>query len=304
MDSGDVIRRLHRSQVLLVRVSMYSTVHLKKVLYCFLILVVYFNAPLYAQEYVDTDSNQSTWGDEFAVPPAEIGIGGSIRRENPRQSEAEDRRPVHMHLRWESRYVSEGRDNLDGDALTSVFSDISTGNFTFAPWLAYSSESEYTEVNLNLIYGLKLADQLEIYGGYTHIQSRLDSRNSKDNEMFADLVCMPTELFDVLVNCYHSFEASGFFWEFALKREQMLNDKTVLAMRSILGVNEGYVPDGHDGLNHVELRLNMAWYPVYRFEIAPYIAYNFAIDSEPERYAGDASLRDFFWGGIGVVYHF
>jgi len=283
---------------------MYSTVHLKKVLSCFLLLVVYFYAPLYAQQYVDTDPNQSTWSDEFAVPPVEVGIGGSIRRENPCQSEAEDRRPVHVHLRWASRYVSEGRDNLDGDGLTSVFSDVSLGNFTFAPWLAYGYESDYTEVNLNFIYGLKLADQLEIYGGYTHLQSRLDSRNGKDNEMFADLVYMPTELFDVLVNCYHSFEASGFFWEFALKREQMLNDKTVLTMRSILGVNEGYVPNGHNGLNHLQLRLNMAWYPVACIEIVPYVAYNLAIDSEPVRFADDITLHDFFWGGIGVVYHF
>jgi hypothetical protein len=39
-------------------------------------------------------------------------------------------------------------------------------------------------------------------------------------------------------------------------------------------------------------------------EIVPYVAYNFAIDSEPEQFAGDANLSDFLWGGIGVVYHF
>jgi hypothetical protein len=300
----EAIRRLTRCRVLLIRASMYSTVHLQQVLSYLSILIFSFCAPLYAHEYEDNDPNQSTWSDEYAVSPAEIGVGGSIRRENPYQLEAEGRRPVHMHVRWESRYVSEGRDNLDGDGLTSVFSDISMGNFTFAPWLAYGYESEYTEVNLNFIYGLKLANQLEIYAGYTHLQNRLESRNSKDNEMFADLVYMPTELFDVLVNCYHSFEASGFFWKFALKREQMLNDKTVLTMRSILGVNEGYVPDGHQGLNHLQLRLNMAWYPASRIEITPYLAYNFAIDRQPERFADDATLRDFFWGGIGVIYHF
>jgi hypothetical protein len=283
---------------------MHSTVHLKQILCYLLILIFFFCAPLYAQEYEDTDPNQSTWGDEFAVPPVEIGIGGSIRRENPCQSEAEGRRPVHVHLRWESRYVSEGRDNLAGDGLTSVFSDVSLGNFTFAPWLAYGYESDYSELNLNLVYGLRPTDQLEIYAGYTHLQTRLDGENTKDNEMFADLVYMPTELFDVLVNYYLSFEARGSFWEFALEREQMLNDKTVLRLRSILGINEGYVSNGHNGLNHVQLRLNMAFYPVACIEIVPYVAYNFAIDSEPERYAGDATLRDFFWGGIGVVYHF
>ena len=283
---------------------MYNTVHLQRFFSHILILIFSLCAALYAQEYEDSDQNQSTWTDEAAVPPVEIGIGGSIRRENPCQFKAEDLHPVHLHFRWESRYVSEGRDNLAGDGLSSVFSDISLGNFTFAPWLAYGYDSEYTELNLNFIYGLKLTDQLDIYGGYTHLQSRLEGGHTTDNEMFADLVYMPTTLFDVLVNYYHSFEASGFFWEFALKREQMLNDQTVLTLRSILGVNEGYVPNGHNGLNHVQLRLNLAFYPVPCIEIMPYMAYNFAIDSEPEHFTGDITLRDFFWGGIGVVYHF
>ena len=152
--------------------------------------------------------------------------------------------------------------------------------------------------------GFKLTDQLEIYGGYTHLQSRLEVGNTKDNELFADLVYMPTTLFDVLVNYYHSFEARGSFWEFALKREQILNDQTVLTLRSIVGVNEGYIPNGHNGLNHVQLRLSMAFYPASCIEIVPYAAYNFAIDSEPERFADDLTLHNFFWGGIGIAYHF
>jgi hypothetical protein len=283
---------------------MYNTVNLQRFFSHLLILIFSLSAALYAQEYEDSDPNQSTWTDEAAVPPVEIGIGGSIRRENPCQYEAEDRRPIHLHFLWESRYVSEGRDNLAGNGLSSVFSDISLGNFTFAPWLAYGYDSEYTELNLNFIYGHKLTDQLDIYGGYTHLQTRLEGGNTKDNEIFADLIYTPTTLFDVLVNYYYSFEASGSFWEFALKREQMLNDKTVLTLRSILGINEGYVPNGHNGLNHAQLRLNLAYYPVPCIEIMPYVAYNFAIDREPERFTGDITLRDFFWGGIGVIYHF
>ena len=285
---------------------MYNTVHLRLFFSHLLILIFSLCAPLYAQVYGNSDPNQSTSGNQLAVSPAEIGIGGGIRQENPYQFEAEDRHPVHLHLLWESRYVSEGRDNLAGDSLTSVFSDISLGNFTFAPWLAhsYSYESDYTEVNLNFIYGLKLTDQFEIYGGYTHLQTHLEDENTKDNEIFADLIYAPTTMFDVLVNCYHSFDARGAFWKFALRREQMLNDKTVLTLHSILGVNGGYVPNGHNGLNHLQLRLNLAFYPVSRIEIVPYMAYNFAIDREPERFTDDISLREFFWGGIGVIYHF
>jgi hypothetical protein len=258
---------------------------------------------LQAQEYEYSDPNQGTWFDEVDVSPMEVGVGGNIKRENPYQSEAEGQRPVHLHVLWESRYVSEGRDNLGGDGLTSMFSDITLGNLSFVPWLAYGYESEYTELNLNFVYGFKLSDQLEMYSGYTYLQTRFAGENTKDNEVFADLVYMPTTLFDVLVNYYYSFEAHGSFWEFALKQEQELNDRTVLTLRSIVGVNEGYVPDGHNGLNHLQLHLNLAYYPISYIEIVPYVAYNIAINREPERFVDDITLRDFFWGGIGIVYH-
>jgi hypothetical protein len=259
---------------------------------------------LQAQEYKYSDPNQGTWFNEVDVSPVEVGVGGNIKRENRYQSEAEGQRPVHVHVLWESRYVSEGRDNLAGDGLTSMFSDITLGNFSFVPWLAYGYESEYTEFNLNFVYGFKLSDQLEIYSGYTHLQTRFAGENTKDDEVFADLVYTPTTLFDVSANYYYSFEAHGSFWEFALKREQKLNDLIVLTLQSILGVNEGYVSDGHKGLNHVQLRLNLAYYPISCIEIVPYVAHNFAIDREPDRFADDKPLRDFLWGGIGIVYHF
>lgn len=283
---------------------MFDTVHLRQFLSFAMVLTLYWCFLLQAQEHEESDPNQRSWTDETELSPVEIGVGGNIRRENPYQSEAENRRPTHVHLLWESRYVTEGRDNLAGDGLTSVFSEISLGNFTFAPWLAYGYESEYVELNLNFIYGLRLADQLEIYGGYHHLQTRLVDEDDRDNEVSMDLVYMPTSLFDILINGYHSFDAHGSFLEFALKREQMLSDKAVLTMRGTLGVNEGYVPNGHKGLNHVQLRLNLAFYPVSGIEILPYMACNFAIDSEPERFADDLTLRDSFWGGIGIAYHF
>ena len=143
-----------------------------------------------------------------------------------------------------------------------------------------------------------------MYGAYSHIQSRWANEHTQDNEAAVDLVYMPTPLFDVLGSCYYSFDARGSFWEFALRREQILNDQTVMTLRSILGANEGYISDGHNGLNHVQLRLSLAFYPAARVEIVSYAAYNVPINREPKRFADDLSLHHFFWSGIGVTFHF
>ncbi len=50
--------------------------------------------------------------------------------------------------------MTEGRDNLGGDALASVFSDISVGNFSFVSWLAHGYESKYSELSLRGVLGI------------------------------------------------------------------------------------------------------------------------------------------------------
>jgi len=267
------------------------------------ILLLAASVVLTAQERQDKDPDQNVRNPK-QVTPVEIGVGGDVRRENPYQSEAEALRPAHVHLRWASRYVTEGRDNLDGDPLTSLSSEVAFGNLTFTPWLAYSSDTDYTELDLNLVYGRRLTDQLDLYAGYNHIQAHLPGDNAHDNKVSLDLIYTPTSLFDLLASAYHSFDADGAFWKLALRREQILNDKTILTFRSILGGNEGYVPQGHDGLNHAQLRLNLAYYPAPRIELTSFAAYNIAIDSDPQRHPEDENLHDFFFAGLGIVYHF
>ena len=59
--------------------------------------------------------------DDYEVTPVEIGSAGNIRRESDYRSQIEIILPVHFHSMWESRYVSEGRDNLSADG---VYSDL------------------------------------------------------------------------------------------------------------------------------------------------------------------------------------
>jgi hypothetical protein len=71
-----------------------------------------------------------------------------------------------------------------------------------------------------------------------------------------------------------------------------------------LGVNAGYVSDGHTGLNNFQLRANVSYLPVIQVELYAYTGYSAAINRDAVRYAGDELLGDFFWGGVGFVYVF
>lgn len=298
---------LHRVQKELSRLSqdscvMHKTIMLRQRLVPTAILLCLCCLPLQAGGR--EDEKPADRAAKTTASPVEVGVGGRVRQEDARQSIAEERQPMNVHARWESRYVTEGRDNLDGDGLMSATSDIPIGDFTLAPWLAHSPDSEYTESNFNLIYGFVPTNRLEVYGGYTYLHSRVPDDGDNDHEAFLDVVYTPTDLFDLLGSGYHSFEADGTFWTLALRRRQRLNAKTVLTLRSGVGFNDEYVSHGHDGWNHVQLRLNLAHYPLHRLEVTSYLAYSIALDRDPTRFPGDANLRDLFWGGIGVVYHF
>jgi len=243
---------------------------------------------------------------ESERPPehaVEIGPGGQFRKETGYRTGVEDEKPIHAHLLWESRYVSEGRDNLDGKGLASMTSDVSVHDFTFAPWVAHGYDSDYSELNLNVVYGTQLNEHLEVYTGYAHLQIHEASDHAHDNEVGAELLFTGLAGADVQGTVYHSFEAHGAFFEMSLLRTRNINDQLTLTAGSTLGINDGYIAHGHNGLNHLQFRAQLAYHPSARIEMIAYTGYNIAIDSTPDRYPGDLSLHDFFWGGVGVIYH-
>ena len=97
---------------------------------------------------IDNDIDENA---EDSIPPIEVGPAGNISRESPYRTEAEEQSPVHFHAMWETRYITEGRDNLSGNSLLAFSTDLSYDNFTFAPWIAGSAYTDYLELNLNLV---------------------------------------------------------------------------------------------------------------------------------------------------------
>ena len=277
----DVLLRVH----LLERIK----VHLK-IMLCFLLL---FAQPVYA-ELSESD----------LVRPVEIGAGGNIKREKQHRTKAEAQFEWHAHTLWESRYVTEGRDNLSGKSLLSVSSEFTFDKLTFIPWLANSVGTDYSELNLNVIYGFELDRGIELYAGYNHIQSRQKSVASHDNEISLDVAFTGIYKYELIASIYHSFESDGSFMEISAKHGLRINHDFNASFRAVLGANAGYVVDGHDGLNHFQFVANIDYRPFKKLELYTYAGYNRAIGRDVINYAGDVSLDDFFWAGVGFIYRY
>ena len=245
---------------------------------------------------------QESEPDSTEVLPIEVGPGGRIVRESALQQEAEAGEPFHLHFLWESRYASEGRDSLDGGSLISTTTEFTLGPITFAPWFAYGPDQDYSELNLNLVYGYQLGEAVELYVGYTHLQFPGDQ--SYDNEIGAGLVYSEVPWFDVFGDAVYSFEAEGTYFEAGLVRQFPLADEVMLGAFALMGFNGGYVPDGHDGADHLAGGLELEWLIAPNVLFTGFAGYSWAIDRDPVRYEEDELLRNFFWGSAGLKISF
>lgn len=205
---------------------------------------------------------------------------------------------VDIAVAWDSRYVSEGRDNLAGDSLAGTTVDASFGGLCLGAWVAASPDADYREFNLGATYAVGWRD-LEAYVSFTHLRFLSDEED--DNEVGAGLAytALPVGL-AIGLDAYHSFEAEGTFLEASIGGEYAVCDWLTLAPAAVLGWNEGYIADGHDGANHFALAMEASVPLKEDLDLAASVAYTWSIDADPGRYPEDESLEDFLHAGIAL----
>jgi len=242
--------------------------------------------------------------DEQDPRDVEIGTGGNIRLEKPYRTDIEEAFEWHTHVLWESRYVTEGRDNLSGKGIYSASTEFNYKDINIVPWVAGTINTDYSEFNLNIVYGQQLLDNLELFIGYNHIQTRELEVNSNDNEISLDLAYFYEKQFQIVTNIYYSLDAEGAFAEAAIKKGYRVDNTLSINLRATLGFNSGYIVGGHNGINHGQLLARASYQALKEMEVYAYAGYNRAINRDSTNYIGDELLRDFFWGGIGMSYRF
>ena len=225
------------------------------------------------------------------------GLGQHRARHNP--SEAHPEFPVELSfgMFWESRYVSEGRDNLDGDGLASaelsaVYSGISLG-----AWAADGPDAEYREYNYWLGYSYEW-DQFTFSVGYTFLDFASD--DSDDQEYSAEVAYACESGFELIVGGYYSDESGGVFYEATLSKEIEWAEGLSIFPFGTLGFNDGYIVEGHDGLNHAVLGVELVYELHENVSFGGFIAGNVAIDADRDRHADDDGLRDFVYSGVSL----
>jgi hypothetical protein len=207
----------------------------------------------------------------------------------------------HVHTRWDSRYFSEGRDSLDGDSLWASSIELGWKCFAGGIWYGCSPDQPYDELQFTLALSRSIGD-FEFHGRYTHL--RFPHDDSDDDEIGAGFVWsgLPMKL-ELAADAYYSFVADGWFAELAATRNIKITDQLSLGCSGIFGLNQGYVPDGHDGANHLAVRLGLEYAVNDSLSITVHTTYSWGLGRDSTD-PGDDQLIDFFHGGFGLQWSF
>ena len=202
-----------------------------------------------------------------------------------------------VYTGWESRYASEGRDALDGDSLWATTAEAGWNHLSAGLWYGLSPEQNYDELQFTIAVSKEFGP-VEGYLNYTHF--RFPFENGHDNEIGVGLAApiVPFQC-ELSLDAYYSVDAEGTFAELGLGREWHVAKFFKLSGSAVLGMNQGYVTDGHDGLNHFALGLGAEKALTGSLTLSAHTVYNWDVDRDAAL-PGDELLGSFFHGSIGL----
>ncbi len=206
---------------------------------------------------------------------------------------------VTLDLGWDSKYVSQGRNNLQNGGIYWLNAAVQHGNLTTYALVGRGDSQAYTEWNIGLEYGFNLAENLEANLGYQRIEGYSNSR-CQDNELFAELAYSATAWLVPSVSYVYSTEAAGYFVEVSLHSYWNITYQFSLTPYITQGFDFKYRTEEHDGSNNLQFGLEANYQLTPSMNISGHISHSIAqSDIEQEASAnGDMSSQDQTYAGI------
>lgn len=200
-------------------------------------------------------------------------------------------------ITWESKYVSEGRDNLEDGGLFSSETSFEINGFGFGAWYAIGDSVNYQELNLSIEYQFEMAE-FETSIGYTRLEFLKDDEN--DNEFSAGVAYTALPWIIPTLSYIYSTEAQGAFIEVSVRSDiPVLKERITLSPYILEGFDFGYATEEYDGPNNLQLGIETAVSATDQIHITGYFTHSLAHeDMERE------GLNHQTWGGIGVSAEF
>jgi hypothetical protein len=198
---------------------------------------------------------------------------------------------------WESKYVSEGRNNLADGGISTIAVDAEWQGLSVGVWYAVAQSESYDEFQVSIEYQMEFGP-LETYAGYTRLEFLDDDET--DNEFTAGLAF--NNLINVVpaVDYTYSDEAAGGFLVISLRSEITLaQPRLVLEPYILEAIDFGYASPMHDGPNNFQLGVDFTMTLSDRISLVGSLAHSWARKDVENENLGDES-----WVTVGFIAEF
>ncbi|MCG9697939.1 porin [Shewanella sp. Isolate11] len=201
-----------------------------------------------------------------------------------------------IDLGWDSKYISEGRNNLDNSGIYWATGAYQYDSLTVYASLGRGDSNNYIEWDLGLEYGFELTENLEAAVGYQRIQGYGDS-DCRDNELFASLSYSPFEWLTPSLAYTYSTEAAGYFIEASVHSSWPITAQLTLTPYVTQTFDFQYVTEEHDGANHLQLGLEAEYQLQPQLVVSGHVSQTFAQqDIEQEAGYNNRDLDQTYFG--------
>lgn len=208
-----------------------------------------------------------------------------------------------VDLGWESKYISEGRDNLDSGGIYWSGIAAQYQNVNVYTRVGRADSENYTEWQFGLEYGITLSDNFEAAIGYQRLEFYGDERAS-DNELFSSIAYTGVEWLTPSINYTYSTEAEGYFVELSLHSSWDISETWNITPYLTQGIDYQYVTEIHNGRNNLQFGVESAYALTPAINIAGHVSQSIAQqDIEQEVGYSSSKLNETF-GGITINWIF
>jgi len=198
---------------------------------------------------------------------------------------------------WDSRYVSEGRNNLPEGGIVTAEAGLSYSGLSVTVGYLHGDQADYDEVGLSVEYGFEVSG-LELYGGFTRL--RFPEDDAFDNEIGAGASFTFPSGPILAIDGVYSTEADGLFLEITLSVEkELLGARATISPFIREGLDFGYATPDHDGPNNLQAGLEISYSLSDQVSLTGHASHSWAQRDVKLDGAGGVSL-----GGVGIAVEF
>lgn len=156
-----------------------------------------------------------------------------------------------LDLGWDSKYIAEGRSELNKGGIYWATASVQKDNFNVYALVGRGDTENFTEWNIGVEYGFNLTENIEASVGYQRLEFYGDER-AHDNELFGLLQYTKVEWLTPSVSYTYATEAGGYFVEVSLHSNWELMDGFSVIPYITQGFDFQFATEEHDGPNHFQ----------------------------------------------------